>query len=527
MKFADETAFRFRPHSNPRKGYWWLEYGGECDTVRDNEAIYRKLLSILFGIWDHVKNHGDHGAANYIINWISSIPAKRESYRLMGDYLLTQRDVLEHPDFPDAVAYGGWPIDIHPPEGFFASGHPGSTPPFTFPGTYPIPFRCLYSKNIDNLMMAGRNISVTHVALGTTRVMATCALLGQVVGTAAFLARKYGATPRGIAEKHMEELRALLYRADAALPGQRLPDPENRATSAVVTAESVMRLHEPGPVTSSLPLMAPPRDPARYDPCDLPPADRRRAQMFPVSSDRVDQITLYFDNTGTAPAEVELSLHAAVAFNDFSPTPALCAHRATVPPGKQVPVSFALNTRVKPGGLYYVLLSATAGVSVGVTRRYLPGLYLKPDGGYLGNDNLAFAIEPPQQVFEPGNAVNGITRGGRWPNLWISDPRRSLPQSLTLTFAAPQRMRSVEVIFDTNLNVAIRSGAPAECVKDYRVEVCVGGQWQTIADVAGNYSRRRVHEFPSLTISAVKLTVLATQGDPSARVYEVRVFADG
>ena len=108
----------------------------------------------------------------------------------MGDYILKQGDLLEHPKFPDAVAYGGWPIDIHPPEGVFGKGHPGSTPPFIYPGLFPIPFRSLYSRNISNLMMAGRNVSVTHVALGSTRLMATCGLLGQAVGTAAALLKK-------------------------------------------------------------------------------------------------------------------------------------------------------------------------------------------------------------------------------------------------------------------------------------------------------------------------------------------------
>lgn len=524
MKFTSDAEFPFRPHTNPRKGYWWLEYGGELDTLADNETIYRKLLSLLFGIWDHVKNHGDHGADHFVINWISSLPAKRESRRLMGDYLLTQRDLLHPPGFPDAVAYGGWPIDLHPPEGFFAKGHPGSPPPFIFPGTYPIPFRCLYSRTIENLMMAGRNISVTHVALGTTRVMATCALLGQAVGTAAFLAIKYGVGPRAIATDHARELRHLLYREDAALPESRCPYPFNLASRARVTAESTMRLSRPGPIRDAMPLLAPPRDPAVYDPCNEPPADRRRAQMFPVSSEHLRRITVYFNHPGPADAEVELSLHPAKGFNDFTPTPALRSVTQAVPPGRGVAVTFDLDVPVTPGDLYYFVLSATPGVEVCLCRRYLPGLYLKPDGCYPANDHLAFEMEPPQDVFGGENVINGLTRAGRQPNMWLSDPDRPLPQSLTLTFDMPRTVSAVEFLFDTNLHHAPTTGAARECVRDYRLCACVAEQWETVLEIRDNYFRRRCHHFPPVHASALRLTVTATQGDPSARVYEVRVF---
>ncbi|MDD3927792.1 MAG: FAD-dependent oxidoreductase, partial [bacterium] len=172
-KIESDDDLPYRIHHNYRSGWWWLEYGGELDTIADNEEIYRTLLSVLYGIWDHVKNGGGHDADNYVIDWVSTITGKRESRRLMGDVILSQHDVVNHTEFPDAVAYGGWPIDIHPPEGVFGKSHPGSTPPFIFPGIYRIPYRCLYSRNVDNLLMAGRNISVTHVALGTTRVTAT------------------------------------------------------------------------------------------------------------------------------------------------------------------------------------------------------------------------------------------------------------------------------------------------------------------------------------------------------------------
>jgi hypothetical protein len=524
MKFLTDEDFPYRSHLNPRKGYWWLEYGGELDTIRDNDEIYRKLLSILFGVWDHVKNHGDHGADNYVINWISSIPAKRESRRLTGDYVMTQNDVTGHNDFPDAVAYGGWPIDLHPPEGFFSKGHPGSPPPFVFPGVYQIPFRCLFSKNVNNLMMAGRNISVTHVALGSTRVMATCALTGQAAGTAAFLAKKHHVSPREISQKHIDELKTLLYREDAGELGSKHVISGNISGRAKVSADSIMLLGETGPSTDAVPLLAPPRNPSFYDPCNEPPADRRRAQMFPVSGDYLDSITLFFNNSNTDSVEVEFSLHEALGFNNFDHTPAVKSLKKTLSTGKNIAVSFNVCITAIPGKLYYFMLSPVPGVDVHISNRYIPGLYMKPDGCYLKNETMAFKIVPPQNIFAPPNVVNGLTRGGDWPNAWISNPANPLPQNLTLEFAGPEPVNAVELIFDTNLRVAVKEGVAPECVRDYRISALVDGLWLKIADVYDNYFRRRRHEFPPVNATALRLTVTATNGDVSARVHEFRAF---
>ena len=187
-------------------GYWWIEVGVPFDTIDQNEEIRDELLRHLLGVWDHIKNHGEHDAEKMVIDWIGMIPGKRESRRLIGDYILTENDVRNNTPFYDRVAYGGWYIDIHTMGGILAK----DKPPEALCGNpdlsdqlriqpYSIPLRCLYSRNIENLFMAGRDISVTHVALGTTRVMLTCAVIGQAVGTAAALCIKNNVTPRKLA----------------------------------------------------------------------------------------------------------------------------------------------------------------------------------------------------------------------------------------------------------------------------------------------------------------------------------------
>ncbi|MCA9051193.1 MAG: FAD-dependent oxidoreductase, partial [Planctomycetaceae bacterium] len=176
-------------------GYWWAEWGGTLDTIRDNETIRDELLAVTLGIWNHIKN-GPPGtppgsdpfhASHWALEWIGFVPGKRESRRFIGQHILTQRDLETSRRFPDAIAYGGWSMDLHPPEGIDA---PDAAPcrQHALPHLYDIPLSSCVARDIRNLMFAGRNISATHVAFSSARVMATCAVIGQGVGTAAALA---------------------------------------------------------------------------------------------------------------------------------------------------------------------------------------------------------------------------------------------------------------------------------------------------------------------------------------------------
>src|SRR5690606_2237270 len=164
--------------------YWWLELAGEYDIINDGRELRHELLAVLFGVWDYIKNSGNHpDSEKWALTWVGMVPGKRESRRITGDLIMTQRDTMVPQHYPDRVAYGGWPLDDHPAEGMDdTSIKPNRTISLKKP--YSIPLRSLYSKNISNLWMAGRNISVSHAALSSTRVMATCSTLGQAIGTA-------------------------------------------------------------------------------------------------------------------------------------------------------------------------------------------------------------------------------------------------------------------------------------------------------------------------------------------------------
>lgn len=211
------------------QNFWWIELGGDQDSIHDTEELRDELLKAAFGIWDLIKNRGDYGADNWLLDWVGFLPGKRESRRYLGDHILTQNDVRAGGCFEDLVAYGGWSMDDHHPGGLSWPGIPTVFHPA--PSPYGIPYRSLYSRNVPNLMFAGRNISVTHAALSSTRVMATCAIVGQAVGSAAAIAASAGLTPRQVYEKHRQTLQQMLLNDDCYLPGvkREISAPTRRA----------------------------------------------------------------------------------------------------------------------------------------------------------------------------------------------------------------------------------------------------------------------------------------------------------
>ena len=232
-------TLRMRKIRSWEYGYWWVEWGGDRDTIRDNERIRFELLSIVMGVWDHIKNSGEHpSSANWGLDWVGMMPGKRGSRRMAGDAILTQQD-LESRDWEDAVAIGGWPMDDHPPGGFDRADLPPNTAIRT-DEVYNIPLRALYSKNVENLWMAGRNISCSHVAFTSTRVMGTCAAVGQAVGAAAAISVREDVPARAVYENKalLSELQQRLLRDDQTIKSRVNEDPADLARSAKAVASS-------------------------------------------------------------------------------------------------------------------------------------------------------------------------------------------------------------------------------------------------------------------------------------------------
>lgn len=212
-KYTSDADLPYKDH-HKNDNFWWIEIGGEWDCLHDTDKCRDELLKICYGVWDHMKNYGDHGVENWELEWIGFLPGKRESRRYIGKTIVTQNDVESEGHFEDMVAYGGWTMDDHFPQGFYyRDGYPTIFHPA--PAPWGLPLRCMISKNIKNLCFAGRNISVTHTALSSSRVMATCALLGQALGTAAAIAIKDGVSVENV---DIPKLQQTLMNDDCYLP---------------------------------------------------------------------------------------------------------------------------------------------------------------------------------------------------------------------------------------------------------------------------------------------------------------------
>ena len=230
--FDKATRGPGRPVKGLGGGYtWYVEVGGMQDTIADAEQIRDELFRMHIGIWGYQKNFQQpKKLKNKKLVWLNYVPGVRESRRLMGDYVMTQKDFDEQIEHPDNVAFTDWGIDDHHPHGFFTKGidvlH-------VYHGRrVSIPYRSLYSKNIGNLFMAGRCMSVSHMALGGVRVQRPMAATGEAAGTAAAIASHEGCSPRGVYEKHIKELQQRLLKGGCYLVGIKNEDPKDLARAA-------------------------------------------------------------------------------------------------------------------------------------------------------------------------------------------------------------------------------------------------------------------------------------------------------
>ena len=216
-KEIDQTSINKRVNFNGTdytcQNFWWLELGGNKNALKDADEINHELISLAFSTYSEMVKK-TQGKSGWELDWVGFLAGKRETRRYVGDYVLNENDLIEAKPFDDEIAYGGWSLDDHNPDGFYGIEPNVKT---LLAAPYAIPYRSIYSKNIDNLFFAGRNISVTHLALSSTRVIVTCAAIGQAVGNACAVAKKYGISPRAVGQKHIEELKQEILSDDCYL----------------------------------------------------------------------------------------------------------------------------------------------------------------------------------------------------------------------------------------------------------------------------------------------------------------------
>ena len=357
MPLADIAAIpRYRQFSAREHGcqLWWIEWGGRLDTVHETESIKWELWRIVYGVWDHIKNSGRFSEAETLtLEWVGQIPGKRESRRFEGDYMLTQRDVVDRRPHADAVASGGWAIDLHPADGVY-SAEAGCSQ-WHAKGVYGIPYRCLYSRDVANLFLAGRIISASHVAFGSTRVMATCAQGGQAVGMAAALCRRDGLRPRDLTDPpRLRELQRALLRSGQHIPGISLDDPDDIAAQAEVTSTSRLLLDRLEPDGSRRTL------------------DDAWAMLLPVGSGPLPRLT--FELEASRPTRLTVELRISGRPGEFTPDRTLAAQTVELAaPGPQ-PVTIDFGVTIDGPRYAFVCLLANPMVTARCSERRATGV---------------------------------------------------------------------------------------------------------------------------------------------------------
>ena len=500
-----------------RSGNWWLEHPGEVDDLWDPEFARDELFRVVYSSWSYFKNRwAERGRlTDFALDYVPYIVGKRESRRLVGDYMLNQNDCLEARDFEDAIGHTGWPLDIHAVAGILSTAGPYMTDHRIPIGQ--IPYRCLYSRNISHLLMAGRTMSVTHLALGTTRVQGQTSLTGQAAGTAAALALQHATTPRGVYQQHLAELQQTLLKHDQYIPGLRNEDPGDLARHAVVQASSV-RTHtttdEP-PQGASLEV------------------GMHRAQLFAWQPGRrLQTVRLYLESSEAK--DVALHLREAHDAEDLAASRDLATATQQLPAGTAAWVTFTLDATIAtPFAYVYLEPCAPVRWRQGVGRHPKdyrlygsPASWTQVKGG-----SMSLQVEPEVGVEDrwiPANVVNGVTRPTEsGDNCWESAMGEPWPQWLELQLPSPATVGAVQCVFDTDLSVSLpsqRVAFPPVCVRDYTVECRIGGAWQPVVQVRDNFQRLRRHAFEGRITDRLRLTVEATHGSPTARVYELRVY---
>lgn len=535
---------------------WWIEWGGKLDTIHDSEAIKWELWKVAYGVWDHIKNSGRFPEAETLtLEWVGTIPGKRESRRFEGDTMLVQQDIVEQRVHPDAVSFGGWAIDLHPADGVF-SDQPGCTQ-WHSKGVYQIPWSTMYSRNIPNLLLAGRIISASHVAFASSRVMATCAHGAQAAGMAAELCLRHRVAPRDLLRPDlMRELQQRLLRAGQFIPGLSMDEPLDLAREAKITATSELELSALAPCGEVLPL------------------SESWALMLPVPAGQMPVVEFLLDVA--APTTLRAELRISAKPGNHTPDVVLKCLDFPLPSGngQKLPLNFA--TTIETPCYAFVCLIQNENVSAHLSDQRLTGVLALRQAGNkavsksniqspppgIGIDtfefwtpvrrpegrNLAIRVEPAIRGFGPDNLTNGINRPTNAANAWVADFSHEQPV-VRLAWDKPRTIASVELDFDTDFDHPMESvlmGHPERempfCVRNLRISshdmdtssdgpafvsvaTCGATATTVVAEISENHQTRRVIHFDTpVTTDGLEIQLLAPSVHVPAALLALRCY---
>jgi len=568
---------------------WWIEYGGSLDTVHCTETIKWELWKVVYGVWNYIKNSGKFPEAETMtLDWVGTIPGKRESRRFEGNYMLIQQDIVEQRTHYDAVSVGGWAIDQHPIDNIYSEQSPCIQ--WHSKGVYQIPYRTMYSRSVENLFLAGRIISASHLAFCSSRVMATCAHNGQAVGMAAAICSREAIAPSELAiPTRIGQLQKALLRSGQYIPGLRLDDDLDLARKATVTASSSLILSE---LSSSEHMLSLAEARAALVPLKAGPTPAFEFNVQTEEDTTIEvQLRCCSRKESFTPDVVLETLHIPVKRFDVSPWPAYdqvqsdrngadgteksdpsdsnvngglavmtksaTSHERAAQVHQTLIATF--QTRITSPQYAFVcilenphVLIATSDTCVtgmlSLVRRHnsrvATGGVQKPHKG-SGIDsfefwtperrpagrNLAMRVQPALDSFGPEKAVNGYRRPTTCPNAWVAAFDDGSP-TLELRWDEVQTIKRIELVFDTDVDHPMESVVMRHpervspyCVREYRV---LGFNDEEVFSTTENHqTRNTIHFDTPLLTNILKINLVAPSDNVPAALFEVRCYSGG
>lgn len=462
--------------------FWWIEYGGRRDTVHDTEEIKWELWKVVYGIWDYIKNSGEYEDVNNLtLEWVGTIPGKRESRRFEGYYIMKQQDIVEQRKFYDAVAFGGWALDLHPADGVY-SDLP-SCIQYHSKGIYQIPLRSYISKDIDNLFFAGRIISASHVAFGSTRVMATCAHGGQAVAMAAKQCIENKVLPSEIIdEKSVSEIQQNLNYSGQSIPEIPLNINKNLINTAKIHTSSEYKLTHLTGNNSWIRL------------------DVGVAQLLPLEKEIV--YTFSFQMKATKETTVQVELRTSERLGHYTPDKKIEHKELKLKEGEQS-VEFSFQKPLKESQYAFITFLQNKEVSLLTSDQRMTGvvsLFNKENKSVNNNgaqtppqnsgidsfefwipkrrpegQNLAFSVKPSLDLYKSDYLKNGYIRPYLKTNAWAAALDDAEP-TIEIKWAKKQKIKEIKLFFDTDYDHTLESvlrGHPEDvipfCVQNYSI----------------------------------------------------------
>ena len=480
--------------------YWWIEYGGRLDTVRDTEEIKYKLLEVLYGIWNYVKNSGKYPEAeNYTLEWAGTIPGKRESRRFVGYYMLNQKDVVEQRAHYDAVAFGGWSLDLHPADGVF-SKMKNACNQWHSKGVYPIPYRCYITPDLENVFLAGRIISATHVAFASTRVMATSAAGGEAVGTAAAFCLNNNCTPAQLMDESlMKEFQKVLVKNGVYLPQTNVDISNNLLQEANITVSSELILNE-------IPFNG-----------DWRNLSQSAAQMLPLQKGKAPEIKVKLK--ASEPTKQRVELRISSKYFNHTPDVTLETLDLDLTSGEQE-VTLKFQAEIPHTCYAFICFIKNEKTEIFTSNTLITGILsvfnkIVPAVSNFGKQeppydigvesfefwcperrpkgqNIAMKINPGLTCFSKDNIKTSDYRPVEKPNAWVADFNDKNP-TITLSWNEKKEIKGLTIFTDTDYDHPMESAQWGHyddrmpfCVDE--IEVSVDGK--VIKSVENNYETR-------------------------------------